>query len=141
MLWQHDLSYDLVSYHIQQHSTKSINYTCLSPYSWRLIFLIYQTSSIYYWEVFHLSSYLLRLISPSSPPLPLYNYWIVSYTSLLWIKLPVGTRRAWWPSAWLVRCSKYGHYGKSTSWFIVYLCMDLVRWLIRSLWKKSKALG
>ena len=51
MSWSRDLSRDLVSYHIQQHFTKSTNRICLSPYSWRLTFLIHQTSTIYYWEV------------------------------------------------------------------------------------------
>ena len=36
ILWQCDLSYDLVSNYIQQHSTKSTNYTYLSPCSWQL---------------------------------------------------------------------------------------------------------
>ena len=133
MLWSRDLSRDLVSYHIQQHFTKSTNCTCLSPCSWRLTFLIDQT--------LHPSSYLLGFTSPpSSPPLPLYNYWAVGYTSLFQIKPLVGTRKAWWPSVRLAGCSKYGHYGKSTSWFIVYLHMDLVGWLIWSLWEKSEAL-
>ena len=94
------------------------------------------------WEAFHLSSYLLEFNSPPlPPPLPLYNYWAVGYTNLLWIKPLVGTRKAWWPSARLAECSKYEHCGKLTSWFIVYLRMDLVIWLIRSLWEKSEALG
>ena len=94
------------------------------------------------WEALHLSSYLLGFTS-SPPPLPLppYNYWAIGYTSLLWIKPPVRTRRAWWPSAQLAGRSKYGYCGQSTSRFIVYLYMDLVRWLIRSLWEKSEALG
>ena len=59
MSWPRDLSRDLISYHIQQHSTKSTNCTCLSPCSWRLTFLIYQISSIYYSEVHQPLSYLL----------------------------------------------------------------------------------
>ena len=141
MSWLHDLSHDLISYHIQQYSTKSTNCTYLSPYSWRLIFLIHQTLSIYCWEALHPSSYLLELISPPLFLLPPYNYWAVGYTSLLWIKPPVGTRRTWWPSVRLAERSKYGHCRKLMSWFIVYLRMDLVRWLIRSLWEKSETLG
>ena len=93
------------------------------------------------WETLHLSLYLLGFTSPPSPPplLP-YDYWAVGYTSLFRIKPPVGTRRAWWPSAWLAGRSKYGHYEKLTSRFIVYLYMDLVGWLIQSLWEKSEAL-
>ena len=45
---------DLGSHHIQQHSTKSTNCTYLSSYFWWLIFLIYQTSFIYYWKLFFL---------------------------------------------------------------------------------------
>ena len=141
MSWPRDLSRDLVSYHIQRHSTKSTNRTYLSLCSWRLTFSIHQTLSIYCWEALHPSSYLLGLISPPPPPLPPYDYWAVGYTSLLRIKPPVGTRRAWWPSIRLAGRSKYGHCGKSTSRFIVYLRMDLVRELIRSLWEKSEALG
>ena len=94
------------------------------------------------WKTLHPSSYLLRLTS-SPPFLPpsLYNYWTAGYTSLFWIKPLVGTRKAWWPSARLAGRSKYGNCGKSTSQFIVYLCIDLVGWLIRSLWEKSEALG
>ena len=95
------------------------------------------------WKALYPSSYLLRFTSPP-PSLSLllsYNYWTVGYTSLLWIKPLVGIRRAWWPSARLTRRSKYGHCGKLTSRFIVYLRMDLVGWLIRSLWEKSEALG
>ena len=95
-----------------------------------------------YWKALHPLLYLLGFTSFSLPPLLLpYNYWAVGYTSLFWIKPPVETRRAWWPSARLTRRSKYGHCGKSTSRFIVYLRMDLVGWLIRSLWEKSEALG
>ena len=94
------------------------------------------------WEALHPSSYLLGLTSPPPPPpLPPYDYWVVGYPSLLWIKPPVGTRKAWWPSVWLTECSKYKHYRKSTSWFILYLRINLVGWLIRSLWEKSEALG
>ena len=94
-----------------------------------------------YWEALHPSLYLLGFTSlPPPPPLPPYNYWAVGYTTLLWIKPPVGIRRAWWPSARLAGRNKYGHCGKLTSWFIVYLYMDLVKWLIRSLWEKSEAL-
>ena len=94
------------------------------------------------WEALHPSSYLLGFTSP--PPFLLllpYNYWTVSYTNLLRIKPSIGTRKAWWPSAQLVGCNNYGHCRKSTSWFIVYLRMDLVGWLIWSLWEKSEALG
>ena len=44
-------SRDLVSHSIQQHSIKFTNCTSLSPCSWRLIFLIHQTSFIYCWEL------------------------------------------------------------------------------------------
>ena len=94
------------------------------------------------WEALHPSSYLLGFTSPlPSPPFSPYNYWAVGYTSFFWIKPPVGTRKTCWSSARLVGRSKYGHCRKLTSWFIVYLRMDLVGWLIRSLRKKSKALG
>ena len=94
------------------------------------------------WEALYPSSYLLGFTSPPPPPLfPPYNYWVVGYTSLLWIKPPVRTRKTWWPSVRFAGRSKYGHCGKSMSWFIVYLRIDLVGWLIRSLWEKSKALG
>ena len=83
------------------------------------------------WEVFHPLSYLLELtFFPLHPSLPPYNYWAVGYTSLFWIKLLVKTRKAWWPSVWLTGRSKYGHYGKSMSQFILYLYIDLVEWLI-----------
>ena len=79
-----------------------------------------------YWKTLHPLSYLLEFTSPPLLLLPPYDYWAVGYTSLLRIKPPVGTRKAWWPSARLARRSKYGHCGKSTSWFIVYLRMDLI---------------
>ena len=95
-----------------------------------------------YWEAFYLTSYLLGFtFLPLPPSLPPYDYWAVGYTSLFWIKSPVGTRRAWWPSVRLARRSKYGHCGKSTSRFIVYPRMNLVGWLIQLLWEKSEALG
>ena len=59
MSWPHNLSRDLVNYHIQWHSTKSTDCICLSPCSWRLTFLIHQTSSIYCWEAHQPLSHLL----------------------------------------------------------------------------------
>ena len=44
------LSRNFISHYIQWHSTKSTNCTYLSLYSWRLTFLIHQTSFIYCWE-------------------------------------------------------------------------------------------
>ena len=43
--------------------------------------------------------------------LPPYNHWAVGYTSLLRIKPPAGTRRAWWPITRLAGRSKYGTVG------------------------------
>ena len=59
-MWPRDLSRDFINYHIQRHSTKSTNRTCLSPCSWRLTFLIHQILSIYYWKANQALSYLLR---------------------------------------------------------------------------------
>ena len=95
MSWLRDLSRDLVSYYIQQHSTKSINCTCLLPCSWQLTFLIYQTSSIYYWEAHQPLSYLLENIpsviilvgihfssfSSSAPVLQLLSSWLYKPSS------------------------------------------------------------
>ena len=44
------LSRDLVSHHIQRHSTKSTDRTYLLPCSLWLTFLVHQTSFIYCWE-------------------------------------------------------------------------------------------
>ena len=54
---------DLVSHHIQQHSTKSTNRIYLLPCFWRLTFLVHQTSFIYYQE---LASYIALLKKPIS---------------------------------------------------------------------------
>ena len=86
MLWLRDLLCDLISYYIQQYSTKSINCIYLSSYFWYLTFLIHQILFIYYWEVFYPSSYLLELISQLFPLFLLYNYWVVGYTSFLQIQ-------------------------------------------------------
>ena len=51
---------------------------------------------------------LLLLLLLLFPP---YNHWVVGYTSLLRIKPPAGTRRAWWPIARLAGRSKYGTVG------------------------------
>ena len=42
MSWPRDLSRDLISHHIQRHSTKSTDRTYLSPCSWRLTYPIHQ---------------------------------------------------------------------------------------------------
>ena len=57
------LSCDFVSYHIQQHSTKFIDCTYLSPCSWRLTFSVHQNSFIYYWES---ASYIAFVEKPTS---------------------------------------------------------------------------
>ena len=44
------LSHDPVRHYIQWHSTKSTDRNYLLPYSWRLTFLVHQTSFIYCWE-------------------------------------------------------------------------------------------
>ena len=44
------LSRDLISNHIQWHSTKFTNCTYLLPCSWWLTFLVHQISFIYCWE-------------------------------------------------------------------------------------------
>ena len=51
-------SRDLVSHHIQQHSTKSTDRTYLSPYSYRPTYSIHQTPFIYCWE----SAFLHRIV-------------------------------------------------------------------------------
>ena len=74
-------SRDLVSHHVQRHSTKSTDCTYLPPYSYRPTFSIHQILSIYYWESVFLHCIvekrtirhrtLLGLASSSSsPPLP-----------------------------------------------------------------------
>ena len=55
-------------------------------------------------------------------------------------KPQVGTRKAWWLSVRLAERNKYGHCMKLTSWFIIYLHLDCIRWLIWLLSEKSEAL-
>ena len=159
MSWPHDPSRDLASHHIQRHSTKSIDRTYLLPCSYRLTFLIYQTSSIYCWESAFLHCIvekrtirhptLLGLASPPPPFHPPYDYWAVSSTMAASHLEPSSDHTPGRNQKGLVTdCTacwtqQVRHCGKPTSRFMkrAYLRMNPVGWLIRSLWEKSEALG
>ena len=63
-------SRDLLSHHIQRHSTKYTICTYLLPCSWRLTFSIYQIPFIYYWE----SVFLHRIVKKRTGYYPLSSY-------------------------------------------------------------------
>ena len=99
-------SRDLISHHIQQHSTKSTDCTYLSPCSWRLTFLIHQTPFIYCWE----SAFLHRIVEK---PTSRYPSVILLQFQFLLTNIPfVGTRpfffRIYWDS---------DHPTKSCNWW------------------------
>ena len=60
-------SRDLISHHIQQHSTKSTHCIYPLPCSWRLIFSIHQTPFIYCWE----SAFLHRIVEKPTSRYPI----------------------------------------------------------------------
>ena len=106
MSWPRDPSRDLVSHHIQQHSTKSTNRTYLLPCSWRLTFLIYQTPFIYYWEL----AFLYRIIEKR---ISRYSSVILLQFRFLLINIPfVGTR----PFFFWIRWDS-DHPTKSCDWW------------------------
>ena len=65
---------------------------------------------------------LLKLIFLFFFPLPFYNYWVVDYTSLFWIKPLVGIKKTWWLIIQFIRC----HSGKSTLRFILFFILILL---------------
>ena len=136
-------SHDLVSHHIQQHSTKPTNRTYLLPCSWRLTFLVHQTSFIYCWVS---ASFITFVGKPTSRypicgeallPSSYYGFDIYSPISYL-----LGCDLPWCNS---VRIWTTSYSLTIASWWRVYRSiLQPGRWL--AVWQKSvlnphKALG
>ena len=110
------LSRDLISHHIQRHSTKSTNLIYLSAYSWRLTFLIYQTPFIYCWELAFLYCIVGKRTSRYSSVI-LLQFWF-----LLTIIPFVGTEPFFFRTHWdLDYPTKSCNWWRPTKWMALAL--------------------